>query len=75
MFPLEFSEEDPSDYKFGGYHPAQIGEILNGRYLVKKKLGWGHFSTVWSCHDMCVYFSRNIFQGYLYLGSKIGVLL
>ena len=52
MLPLEFSEEDPADYRYGGYHPAQIGEILNSRYLVKKKLGWGHFSTVWYCLDM-----------------------
>ena len=22
-------------------------EILDGKYLVVKKLGWGHFSTVW----------------------------
>lgn len=29
----------------------QIGEVYNNRYTVLKKLGWGHFSTVWLCHD------------------------
>jgi serine/threonine-protein kinase SRPK3 len=32
----------------GGYHPVSIGERYhNGRYIVLRKLGWGHFSTVW----------------------------
>lgn len=31
-----------------GYHPVYIGEKYHaGRYTVLKKLGWGHFSTVW----------------------------
>jgi serine/threonine-protein kinase SRPK3 len=30
---------------------VQIGEVYNNRYTVTKKLGWGHFSTVWLCHD------------------------
>ena len=50
-YPLYFDEEDPSDYKTGGYYPLHIGEKLNNRYLVEKKLGWGHFSTVWYCTD------------------------
>ena len=36
----------------GGYHPVQIGEkYKDGRYTVDKKLGWGHFSTVWLALD------------------------
>ena len=35
----------------GGYHPVEIGDIYNGRYHVIRKLGWGHFSTVWLCRD------------------------
>jgi serine/threonine-protein kinase SRPK3 len=36
----------------GGYHPVQIGEQFNnGRYSVLRKLGWGHFSTVWLVAD------------------------
>ncbi|KAI1716658.1 protein kinase domain-containing protein [Ditylenchus destructor] len=44
-------QEDPKDYRKGGYHPVQIGDVFNGRYHVIRKLGWGHFSTVWLCWD------------------------
>ncbi|KAL4804068.1 kinase-like domain-containing protein [Aspergillus unguis] len=45
-------EEDSEDYCKGGYHPVQIGEKYNnGRYVVVRKLGWGHFSTVWLSRD------------------------
>eukprot|EP00232_Nephroselmis_pyriformis_P024933 CAMPEP_0182871650 /NCGR_PEP_ID=MMETSP0034_2-20130328/11245_1 /TAXON_ID=156128 /ORGANISM="Nephroselmis pyriformis, Strain CCMP717" /LENGTH=281 /DNA_ID=CAMNT_0025004211 /DNA_START=82 /DNA_END=923 /DNA_ORIENTATION=- len=47
------SEDEGSDgYKKGGYHPVNVGEKYNnGRYTVQRKLGWGHFSTVWLCND------------------------
>eukprot|EP00668_Euglena_longa_P008300 GGOE01009986.1.p1 GENE.GGOE01009986.1~~GGOE01009986.1.p1 ORF type:complete len:715 (+),score=150.96 GGOE01009986.1:58-2202(+) len=53
------SEEDYSDtqqerkneYRKGGYHPVNEGELYNNRYRVVKKLGWGYFSTVWLCWD------------------------
>ena len=36
----------------GGYHPVKVGELYNlGRYVVLRKLGWGHFSTVWLVQD------------------------
>lgn len=36
----------------GGYHPVKIGELYSdGRYTVVRKLGWGHFSTVWLVQD------------------------
>ncbi|UKZ60978.1 uncharacterized protein TrAtP1_002251 [Trichoderma atroviride] len=45
-------EEDSEDYCKGGYHPVQIGEnFKDGRYTVVRKLGWGHFSTVWLSRD------------------------
>ena len=55
----EDSDEDYSDdddegsegYKIGGYHPVKVGEVYHRRYLVLKKLGWGHFSTVWLVRD------------------------
>ena len=38
----------------GGYHPVKVGEKFNGnRYTVLRKLGWGHFSTVWLVFDHC----------------------
>ncbi|EKE40322.1 hypothetical protein ENUP19_0146G0061 [Entamoeba nuttalli] len=39
--------EDINDYHYGGYHKVEIGEVFNKKYIVKTKLGWGHFSTVW----------------------------
>ncbi|KAJ7444568.1 kinase-like domain-containing protein [Mycena galericulata] len=45
-------EEDWQDYKLGGYHPVSIGDSFsNNRYIVVRKLGWGHFSTVWLARD------------------------
>ncbi|KAG7661111.1 SKY1 [[Candida] subhashii] len=47
------SEETQVDYKFGGYHPVSKGEVYysqkfpNREYIILRKLGWGHFSTVW----------------------------
>lgn len=46
-------EEDVEDYREGGYHPLNIGDTFkDGRYVVVRKLGWGHFSTVWLAKDM-----------------------
>jgi len=44
-------DEGIEDYKKGGYHPVFVGEVLNGRYVIIQKLGWGHFSTVWLSRD------------------------
>jgi len=45
-------QENPKDYKKGGYHPVKVGDLYNNRYHVIRKLGWGHFSTVWLCWDL-----------------------
>jgi serine/threonine protein kinase len=45
-------QEAPQDYCKGGYHPVKIGDLFNNRYHVIRKLGWGHFSTVWLCWDL-----------------------
>jgi serine/threonine-protein kinase SRPK3 len=26
--------------------------VYNNRYIIVRKLGWGHFSTVWLTHDI-----------------------
>ncbi|KAL8949619.1 MAG: hypothetical protein Q9222_004281 [Ikaeria aurantiellina] len=45
-------EEDSEDYCKGGYHPVNVGETFkDGKYIVVRKLGWGHFSTVWLSRD------------------------
>uniref|UniRef100_A0A1I8HD88 non-specific serine/threonine protein kinase n=1 Tax=Macrostomum lignano TaxID=282301 RepID=A0A1I8HD88_9PLAT len=48
----EDEQEDSKDYCKGGYHPVKIGQVYNQRYQVVRKLGWGHFSTVWLCWDI-----------------------
>ena len=46
-------EESSLDYRVGGYHPVCRGDIYyskqlaNREYVIVRKLGWGHFSTVW----------------------------
>ncbi|KAL9939194.1 hypothetical protein V8E36_002007 [Tilletia maclaganii] len=45
-------EEDLKDYCKGGYHPVHVGDTFSdNRYLIVRKLGWGHFSTVWLARD------------------------
>ncbi|KAH6917423.1 CMGC/SRPK protein kinase [Coprinopsis sp. MPI-PUGE-AT-0042] len=45
-------EESPADYNTGGYLPVKVNDTFKqGRYRVVRKLGWGHFSTVWLVKD------------------------
>lgn len=44
------AEESLQEYAAGGYYPVKIGHQFVSklhRYRVLRKLGWGHFSTVW----------------------------
>jgi serine/threonine-protein kinase SRPK3 len=53
MSPVsDMEEEEIGGYVPGGYHPIHVGDKFNnGRYVVVRKLGWGHFSTVWLTRD------------------------
>ena len=44
--------EGDDGYRRGGYHPVHVGDVFNNRFVVRQKLGWGHFSTVWQCDDL-----------------------
>lgn len=46
------NEESLKDYVPGGYHTCYIGETYrDNKYTLVRKLGWGHFSTVWLARD------------------------
>ncbi|EIW83797.1 kinase-like protein [Coniophora puteana RWD-64-598 SS2] len=48
-------EEDITRYSLGGYHPVNIGDgFKDGRYVVRRKIGYGEFSTVWLAEDIQV---------------------
>ena len=51
-------EEDLKDYRVGGYHPVEVGEVFAKRYKVLCKLGWGQYSTVWLANDL---FSQSLY--------------
>lgn len=52
LYGSDDEQEDVSQYCRGGYHPVVIGDVFDRRYRVIRKLGWGHFSTVWLCRDI-----------------------
>lgn len=39
--------ESLENYVPGGYHPIMIGDMLQGKYRIVYKLGFGGYSTVW----------------------------
>ncbi|KAL5291204.1 SRPK2.2 family protein [Megaselia abdita] len=51
LYASDEEQEDATQYCRGGYHPVTIGDIFDERYRIVRKLGWGHFSTVWLCKD------------------------
>ncbi|KAI0027811.1 kinase-like domain-containing protein [Vararia minispora EC-137] len=45
-------EESAAEYNTGGYLQVKVDDTFkDGRYIVVRKLGWGHFSTVWLVKD------------------------
>ena len=45
-------EEEIHDVSAGRYYPLRIDEILNTKYQVVGKLGFGLGSTVWLANDL-----------------------
>ena len=43
--------ESLEKYKPEGYHPVMIGDVLQNRYRIVDKLGFGGYSTVWLAQD------------------------
>lgn len=49
---IEIEEETLPTYRPEKYYPVQQGEVLNNRYQVLAKLGYGVTSTVWLGRDL-----------------------
>ena len=47
----ETEQESAAKYCEGGYHPIRIADVIDDRYHVVRKIGFGHFSTVWLTWD------------------------
>lgn len=45
-------EEEMDGFSSGDYYPMVIGDVLDSRYQVVGKLGFGVSSTVWLARDM-----------------------
>lgn len=48
-----YEGDEHCDFAFneGGYYKTRPGDVLNKRYKVQKRMGWGHFSQVYLAHD------------------------
>ncbi|KAI9705040.1 MAG: hypothetical protein M1836_006823 [Candelina mexicana] len=45
-------EEQIHGYNSRTFYPVNLGEVLNDRYEITTKLGYGHSSTVWLAQDI-----------------------
>jgi hypothetical protein len=45
-------EETNPNYKPEHWYPARLGEVLNHRYEILVKLGYGMTATVWLARDL-----------------------
>ena len=43
--------EAQKEYRIGRFHPVEFDDVINARYRVLRKLGYGCYSTVWLAED------------------------
>lgn len=49
---IEDDDDEPEeDYRRGGYAVISVGDVIESKYKVVRKLGWGVYSTVWLAED------------------------
>ncbi|KAG6195329.1 hypothetical protein E4U50_000310 [Claviceps purpurea] len=55
LLPIEklVDEERLPGYNFRNYYPANPGDVLDDKYRLVSKLGWGSDSTVWLAEVIC----------------------
>lgn len=56
--PIE--EERLPGYSPERYYAAQIGQVLQDRYQIIGKLGFGGGSTVWACRDLQYVYTHSL---------------
>jgi serine/threonine protein kinase len=52
LFTQYPSVEPIAYYRTGGFHPIHIDDILQNRYRIVNKLGYGAYGTVWLVDDL-----------------------
>ncbi|PKY07214.1 protein kinase [Aspergillus campestris IBT 28561] len=69
----KIEEETLPDYTASWYYPTQIGEVIQERYQVVGKLGFGSTSTAWLARDMnhCQYVMLKIFVRASSMGNQV----
>jgi hypothetical protein len=61
-------EECTPYYDPARFYPARLGNILNGRYQLATKLGYGSNSTIWLARDLNQFVLRVLhISGMLYI--------
>ncbi|KAK5996744.1 Serine/threonine-protein kinase SRPK [Cladobotryum mycophilum] len=66
--PAQLVEEEKTPYYDPvRFYPAQLGQIVNERYQIATKLGYGSSSTVWLARDL----NRWRWSGERYVAVKI----
>jgi serine/threonine-protein kinase SRPK3 len=64
-------EETQPKYDANKFYPAKLGEILNDRYKIVAKLGYGMTATVWLAKDL--HATPSTGSGYKYVTIKINI--
>lgn len=49
--PIDEEIENLEDYEPGGYHPVDLFDVLDDRFEVIYKLGFGGIAMVWLCYE------------------------
>ncbi|EXJ79988.1 CMGC/SRPK protein kinase [Capronia epimyces CBS 606.96] len=75
LIPAEtlFEEETLPFYEPQQYYPVHIGDVYQSKYQVVGKLGYGAYSTVWLCRDLCKFPDATLreFKIYEHLSSLV----
>jgi serine/threonine-protein kinase SRPK3 len=52
MSSLATTFEEEREVGFEKFYPMTLGEVINGKYKVVAKLGFGSASTIWCCRNL-----------------------